>query len=264
MVGNPRLRRARGPMILWCHVCPRAGRRGREEQASPPSPRAAMTAGAGRRRETRPPRACRVRCSTASVPTSTRCRGTAGSAWRSGGDAPVTSATSVPNRAASSSRSLLTPTRRVFMRKRPQAAHTTGRVRFAAGAPQHFFSPRSRRRPRHIVRTVRAHRRPGRPADGRHRCGCTRKRRDPRPPPCRRAPCGRVARTRLRTARCGDRRGRRSTVSSAAQPARSACARAAIVPGPFGAASATGGMGDTRMHGAPSRRARSTSTSTAL
>ena len=41
---------------------------------------------------------------------------------------PATSPTSAPSSAASSSRRRLTPARNVFIRSRPQAAHTTGRV----------------------------------------------------------------------------------------------------------------------------------------
>ena len=68
----------------------------------------------------------RTRCSTASVPISTGASGTGVSPAAARG--PVTSPTSAPSNAASSSRSRLTPARNVFIRSRPQAAHTTGRV----------------------------------------------------------------------------------------------------------------------------------------
>ena len=56
----------------------------------------------------------------------------------------------------------------------------------------------------------------------------------------------------------------RSTRSSVGQPARSRGAGGATVRTPSSAASATGGTGEARMHGAPCRRALSSSTSTAL
>ena len=68
----------------------------------------------------------RTRCSTASVPIRTGASGRGGSAPAARG--PATSPTSAPSSAANSSRSRLTPARTVFMRSRPQAAHTTGRV----------------------------------------------------------------------------------------------------------------------------------------
>ena len=69
----------------------------------------------------------RTRCSTASVPIRTGVGGDGrlGAARARG---PATSPTSAPSSAASSSRSRLTPARNVFMRSRPQAAQTTGRV----------------------------------------------------------------------------------------------------------------------------------------
>ena len=59
---------------------------------------------------------------------------------------PATSPTSVPSSAASSSRRRLTPTRSVFMRSRPQAAHTTGPRLAAARAAQHLLAARLCRR----------------------------------------------------------------------------------------------------------------------
>ena len=68
----------------------------------------------------------RTRCSTASVPTRTGADGR-GDPLPPAGE-PATSPTSTPSSAPSSSRNRLTPARSVFMRSRPHATHTTGRM----------------------------------------------------------------------------------------------------------------------------------------
>ena len=178
--------------------------------------------------------------------------GAAGDAARHLADLDAEQARPAPRAAGSH------PARSVFMRRRPQAAQTTGRVSPQRGQRSTSSSARSRRRPRHNVRSGPAPRSGGRPAAGRHRCGCRRRRgvRVGRRAVDRRAPPGPAARTPRRTGRSAGRplggppvRGRPAGPLLGAGGATTA--------GPSACASATGGTGDTRTHGAPSRRARS-------
>ena len=127
VLGHPRLDLHPRPRRPRAAGSDQPGRRGRRAPGCPRSRRAGGPAGAGRCRG-RPPRrrgapgAAPPRCRPGRVP---RARGGSVRRPRRG---PATSPTSTPSSAASSSRSRLTPARSVFMRSRPQATQTTGRV----------------------------------------------------------------------------------------------------------------------------------------
>ena len=189
-----------------------------------------------------------------------RCGGTTGSAPPP--RAPATSPTSTPSRAASSSRSRLTPRAGSSAASGRSAAHTTGRVSRAARALEHGFvvAPLCRGATTRATRqlpavgageqpgppgaVVDAHERPS------HRRGA------------RVLQHGAGQSNELLGEQPGTRVGAPAIHTLEGRPAGTFLTGAGACTG--SAARRTGGTGEDSTHGTPSRRARSTSTSTAL
>ena len=201
----------------------------------------------------------RTRCSTASVPDQDggRRERRLGPAARG----PATSPTSTPSSAASSSRRRLTPARRVFMRSRPQAAQTTGRVSSQRGQRRHLLARGAAPPPHRSARSGPVRRSAGRPASGRRRCGC---RRRPagraRAPPARRGRNGPGGRTPRRTCRCAGRhRDDRPARGRAIPPAPAGASGASVRSPGAGRQRHRAARATPARQGTPSRAARSMS-----
>ncbi len=170
-----------------------------------------------------------------------------------------------PSNAASSSRSRLTPARKRLHAQTATARAHDGPRLAAARTAQHLLVVRMPRLPRRSGHSEPARRSAGRRAAARRPCGCRRRRAAPGRGPPRSSRTVRASRTN--SSENKPVRGsapRRSTRSKAGQPDRSWLRASAKVRSPPRAARLTGGTGEARMHGAPSRAARSTTTSTAL
>ena len=264
MVGHPGLHEDAAP-TPGRHGAAPTSREARTKRASVSS--VALKRGASRWRSmsrNATAAARRTRCSTASVPMRTGVAGTpseprdrARRAGRAG-----TSPTSTPSRAATSSRRRDTPARSVFMRMRPQAAQTSGRSLPQRGqrSPDRILGHgRATGRALRQLATVRAGQQAGptRPVVEAHQ----------RPPP--RDQLGVVEHGSGQAHELlGEHAGARVRPPPVhaldGRPARPLAPRPEACSTARPALTTTGGQGEVRMQGLPSRRPLSVTTSTAL